>query len=357
METGDHAAAGRAALAAQRWSEGYALLTAADAQSSLGAEDLEALAWAAFWTDEIAQVVPLLERAYAAYLEEGNKRRAAFLAVQLAHEYGSVRLQKAVGNGWLARATRLLENEPEGPEHGYMALERGLVALAKNDFAAVEEQGALAERIGREHGDRALELRGMQRRAVALIYNGEVDEGKLLLNEVNAAAYEGGIRPYDTLVIYCNAIGTCRDVAAFDEAAQWTQRAQLFCDENGVAPFHGMCRINRAEVMRFEGKLADAETAASEATQLLEGWAPKLAAAAYVEVGEVRLRLGDLAKAEEAFDHADEFMPNRALKSSVAANNLQVRVANPAQRNAHDCFFRALRLRNLCDGQLIAFIT
>ena len=316
-EIDDQLAAGRAALADGRWGEGYRLLRATDAESPLGAKDLEALAWAAFWTDEISEVVPWLERAYAAYLEEGDKRRAAFLAVQLSHEYGSVRLQRAVGNGWLARAVRLLEGEPEGPEHGYLALERGLVALSKNDFATVEQEGALAERIGREYGDRALELRGMQRRAVALIYNGEVDEGKFLLNEVNAAAYEGGIRPYDTLVIYCNAIGTCRDVAAYDEAAQWTQRAQLFCDANGVAPFHGMCRINRAEVMRFEGKLTDAETAATEATQLLEGWAPKLAAAAYVEVGEARLRLGDLAKAESAFDHADDLgrdpQPGRSL--------------------------------------------
>ena len=80
-----------------------------------------------------------------------------------------------------------------------------------------------------------LELRGRQRRAVALIHLGEIDEGRLLLNEVNAAAYGGTLEPYDTVVIYCNAIGTCRDVAAFDEALQWTERAELFCDEHAIA--------------------------------------------------------------------------------------------------------------------------
>ena len=44
---------------------------------------------------------------------------------------------------------------------------------------------------------------------------------------------------------------------------------------------------------------------ASEATQLLEAWAPRIAAAGYAEVGEARLRLGELTKAEEAFDLAD----------------------------------------------------
>ena len=150
-----------------------------------------------------------------------------------------------------------------------------------------------------------LELRGRQRRAVALIHLGEIDEGRLLLNEVNAAAYGGTLQPYDTVVLYCNAIGTCREVAAFDEALQWTERAELFCDENAISAFPGFCRINRAEVMRYEGKLEDAEKAASEATQLLATWAPRIAAAGYAEVGEVRLRLGDLAKAEEAFDQAD----------------------------------------------------
>ncbi|HSL64044.1 MAG TPA: hypothetical protein VK874_05235 [Gaiellaceae bacterium] len=313
----DHLEEGRKAIAERRWRDGYELLRAADAESPLGAPDVELLAWAAYWLETITEVVPLLERAYAGYLEAGNRRRAAFIAIQLAHEYGSVRLQHAIGNGWLARAGRLLEEEPEGPEHGYLALERGLGALAKHDYAAALEQGRIAERIGREHGDRALELRGQQRVGVALIHKGDVEEGKLLLDEVNVQALAGGIAPYDTLVIYCNPIGTCRDVAAFDEASQWTERAQAYCDEYSVSAFPGMCRINRAEVMRYEGKLADAEEVASEASRQLQTWAPRLAAAAYAEVGEVRLRLGDLAKAEEAFDQADDLgrdpEPGRSL--------------------------------------------
>lgn len=297
--------AARAALADRRWRDGYDLLKAADEAERLGPEDLELLAWSAYFTDEIVRVVPLLERAYAAYVAAGDSERAAFVAVQLAHEYGSVRLQQAVGNGWLARAERLLEDLPEGRAHGYHALQRGLEALAKHDFDAAYEHGETAERIGREVGDLGLELRGRQRRAAALVYRGDIDEGKLLLNEVNAAAYGGGIQPYDTVVIYCNAIGACRDVAAFDEASQWTERAQLFCDEHSISAFPGVCRINRAEVMRYEGKLEDAEATATEASQLLAGWAPRLAGAAYAEIGEVRLRLGDLARAGEAFDQAD----------------------------------------------------
>ena len=301
----DRVAAGRSAISARRWREGYDLLAAAAASGELPPEDLELLAWSAYLTDEVLQVVPVLERAYAGYVAAENNERAAAVAVQLAHEYGSVRLQKAVGSGWLSRAERLLENEPEGIAHGYLALERGLDAVKANDYETARGLGGTAERIGHEHGDMGLELRGRQRRAVALIHLGEIDEGRLLLNEVNAAAYAGTLQPYDTVVLYCNAIGTCREVAAFDEALQWTERAELFCDENAISAFPGVCRINRAEVMRYEGKLEDAERTASEASQLLATWAPRIAAAGYAEVGEVRLRLGDLAKAEEAFDLAD----------------------------------------------------
>ena len=308
---------GREAIKNHRWREGYELLSAAAAGTTLQPEDLELLAWSAYFTDEIAQVVPILERAYAGYVAAENNVRAAIVAVQLSHEYGSVRQQRAIGSGWFSRAERLLENEPEGLAHGYLALESGLDALRTHDYAAARDFGETAERIGREHGDLALELRGRQRRAVALIHLGEVDEGRLLLNEVNAAAYGGTIGPYDTVVIYCNAIGTCRDVAAFDEASQWTERAELFCDEHAIGAFPGVCRINRAEVMRYQGKLEDAERTASEASELLATWAPRIAAAGYAEVGEVRLRLGDLAKAEEAFDLADELghdpEPGRSL--------------------------------------------
>src|SRR5688500_9572786 len=174
----DQVAAGRSAIGERRWRDGYDLLAAAAATDELAPEDLELLAWSAYLTDEIVQVVPFLERAYAGYVAAGNNARAALVAVQLGHEYGSVRQQKAIGSGWLARAERLLEGEPEGLAHGYLALERGLGAVQGHDYERARELGETAERIGREHGDMGLELRGRQRRAVSLIHLDEIEEGR-----------------------------------------------------------------------------------------------------------------------------------------------------------------------------------
>jgi class 3 adenylate cyclase len=325
--------AGRDAAAQARWAEAYELLSAADRDGALGPEDLERLGLAALWARDPREMAPYVERAYAGYIAAGENARAGAAAVMLAHYYGGIRMQRSVGNGWLARAQRVLANEPEALAHGHLALERSLLALGRKDFDEALELGRVAERIGREHGSRAVEMRGLQRQGMALIERGEIAEGKLMLDEAAAAALSGELDAYSTIVIYCNTIGACRDVAAFEQAGQWTERAMEFCDAQALHAFPGMCRVNRAEVMRFEGRLAEAEECAIQACDELRDWAPRIAGAALYEIGEIRLRLGDLAKAEEAFAGADELAhdpePGRSLlllargKSTSASSSIR----------------------------------
>jgi class 3 adenylate cyclase len=328
----DRIAAGREALARHDWRTAYDLVSAEEAERPLAADELELLAWASIWVRDEVEFAAILERAYATHLDDGNERQAAHIAVELAHYFGSVRLEWPVGNGWLSRATRLLADKDEGPEHGYMQLQRSLMALAKRDFEGALAQAREAERIGRSFGDRALEVRGLQRQGVALVEMGQVAEGQALLDEASTAAFSGELDPFSTLFVYCNTIGACRDVAAFDRAALWTERASLLCESDGLNAFPGMCRVNRAEVMRFRGRFAEAEEAAQLASQELY-WAPRIAGAAWDEVGVARLRLGELAKAEEAFAQADELghepEPGRALvllargKAEAAAADIE----------------------------------
>jgi class 3 adenylate cyclase len=73
-----------------------------------------------------------------------------------------------------------------------------------------------------------------------------------------------------------------------------------------MSAFPGMCRVNYAEVMRFRGRFNEAEELAGQAGEQLRTWCPRIAGAAFYELGETRLRLGDLAQAEQAFREADE---------------------------------------------------
>lgn len=326
----DPAEAGREAVSRHAWQEGYELLKEADGSSELSAEDLEVFAEAALWTAGFEEFLPLMERAYAAHTRAENKLRAAFVAIHLAHDY-NLKLEKSAANGWLRRAQRLLESEEEAPEHGYLALELALRALNEHDFDRALAHARRAEEIGRRFGDRALEIRGTQRQGSALIEKGELEEGRALLDEASVAAVSGELDPYTTLVVYCNTIGACRDVADFDRAGEWTERASQFCDTHSLSAFPGMCRVNRVEVMRFRGELQDARDEADRAGRELRAWNPRVAGAAFYEIGEIRLRLGELAQAEQAFREADEFgkdpEPGRSLLL-LAKGNVQGAVAS-----------------------------
>jgi len=296
---------GRDAVRRRDWDAAYPLLNEADKASDLAPEDLELLAEAALWGGLFSEYMEANERAYKAYVEGGNLARAAYIATLLAHDYRA-QLQPSVASGWLARAKRHLDETDETPEHGYWALQRSLVALGEHDYDEAFRQGKAAEDIGKRFADRSLEIRGIQRQGAALLEKGEVGEGKLLLDEASAAALGGELDPYSTLVVYCNTIGAHREVSDFDSAAQWTERATQFCDSNSMSAFPGMCRVNWAEVMRYKGRLNEAEELAGQAGEELRTWCPRIAGAAFYELGETRLRLGDLAQAEQAFREADE---------------------------------------------------
>jgi class 3 adenylate cyclase len=296
---------GRDAVRRRDWDAAYPLLNEADKVSDLAPEDLELLAEAALWGGLFSEYMEANERAYKAYVEGGNLARAAYIATLLAHDYRA-QLQPSVASGWLARAKRHLDETDESPEHGYWALQRSLVALGEHDYDEAFRQGKAAEDIGKRFADRSLEIRGIQRQGAALLEKGEVGEGKLLLDEASAAALGGELDPYSTLVVYCNTIGAHREVSDFDSAAQWTERATQFCDSNSMSAFPGMCRVNWAEVMRYKGRLNEAEELAGQAGEELRTWCPRIAGAAFYELGETRLRLGDLAQAEQAFREADE---------------------------------------------------
>ena len=305
----DPAEAGRDAFRRRAWGEAYDHFTAADVDGELAPEDLELLAEAAVLSGRADRYASLLERAYAGHQRAGNRLRAGHLATLLNHTYQS-KLQHSVAAGWFSRATRLLEQEPEAAEHGYLELQKSLNAWKMQDFDAALEHAARAEEIGIRHGDRSLEVRGTQRRGIALIEKGELEAGRALLDEASAAAVSGELDPYSTLTVYCNTIGTCRDLSDYARAGEWAETASQWCESQSASAFPGICRVNRAEVMRVKGQWAAAEEHAVQASEELKDWCPRIAGSAFYEIGEVRLRRGDLEGAEEAFREAHAYGKN-----------------------------------------------
>ena len=105
----------RAHDAAKRgdWEEAYDLFTTADADGLAGPADLGVLGEVAYAAGHLDVTIEAWERAYALWLEAGDKEAAAGAAVRVGmHLLFDTALMAPV-RGWLARAERLLDGQPD----------------------------------------------------------------------------------------------------------------------------------------------------------------------------------------------------------------------------------------------------
>lgn len=298
--------AGREALGRHAWREGYDLLTAADAVQPLSPEDLEGLAAAAWWTGRLEACISARERAFAGYTAANDRRRAAMVAIALAKDYYA-KLASSIGTAWVARAERLLADEPESVEHGY--LERLLSVIdfeGRGDFDGALEHAQRALDIGTRFGDSELQALALQDQGRALVAKGEVAEGMAMIDEATVAAVSGELSPYNTGVVYCNTIASCKDLADYRRAGDWTEAAKRWCERQAISGFPGLCRVYRASIMLVRGAWPEAELEARRACDELMEFNLGYAAEAFYELGEMRMRRGDLAAAHELFARAHE---------------------------------------------------
>jgi class 3 adenylate cyclase len=298
--------AGREAISRNAWREAFDLLTEAEASEKLEPEDLEGLGEAAWWTGRLDDCIDARQRAYAAYVNSGSHRRAAMLALSLAKDHYA-KQAAAVGSGWLNRAQRILEQDPDSVEFGYLQRMRAVLAFeGERDFESALEHATRAYDIAARFGDRDLLALALHDQGRILVAQGHVADGMALIDEATVAAVGGELGPFWTAAIYCNTITACRDLADYGRAAEWSDAAKRWCDRQAIAGFPGMCRVYRAEIMRLRGSWQEAEREARRACQELKEFNLSYTAEAFYEVGEIRLRMGDLAGAEDAFGQAHE---------------------------------------------------
>ena len=294
----------RAAFARTAWREAYDGLRAVDATGTLEAEDLERLAEAAWWLSDGTACVRARERAYRQYVQREDPRAAASVAIALA-EHHFHRLARSVGQGWLRRAERHLDGLPDVPERGWLYRLKLVVALEydRKPEAAMEFADRALE-IARRADDADLEALALQDRGRVLVALGQVADGMALIDEAMTAATAGELTPRTTGRAYCNMMSTCEQLGDFGRAAEWYDAAHSWCEPHAESGFPGICRVRRAGILRLRGSLKEAEHEARRAADELVDFLSDVAGEAYYELGEIGLRLGDLAGAGEMFGQA-----------------------------------------------------
>ncbi|HEV8571575.1 MAG TPA: adenylate/guanylate cyclase domain-containing protein [Actinomycetota bacterium] len=299
--------AGRDALGRHEWQAAYDALSEADREGSLTGEGLELLAWAAYWSAHPDETVEAVERAYGAYLKEGNRSAAAMMAFRVAEQHG-MRMAISQAQGWAAQAERLAEENPEWPVHGWLAWMRGLMAWFQGDFEGAIVHYDQALEFASRTGDHNLQGMSLHDKGHSLCLLGRVAEGTALMDEAMVSVVGGELGPEAAGYVYCGMIGICSKLGDYGRAAEWTEATLRWCERQSVPAFPGVCRVHKAELMRLHGSLTKAEEEARMACEELPrfNFVSGLGPANY-EIGEVRRRLGDFRAAEEAYARAHEF--------------------------------------------------
>lgn len=293
------------------------------------AERLDELAESAWWGGRLDECIDARQRAFHAFSERGETRRAGQCAVLL-YEHYCFRNRGAIASGWLQRARRLLTDDTDCLEHGALLLREAEVAHGggRLDDALALAQQALG--LGRALASVDLEGQALQTIGRVLIDRGDVGDGLAHLDEAMLLAVEGRLDPYSTGKVYCSLIGACEELGDLRRAAEWTEATSEWAQQHPLAVFPGICRIHRAVVLDRRGALADAERELSRAASELVDSHLANAAAAFAEVGDIRRRLGDLDRAEEAFARAEE-LSGRACAGTALLRLAQGRVAAAAR--------------------------
>jgi DNA-binding CsgD family transcriptional regulator len=295
----------RDAAGRRAWQDAYASFAKVEA-STLTAADLEAMADTAWWLSRFDESTQARQRAYAAYSGAGDDEGAARTAARVAIEH-YVRQRPSIGMGFLLRAQRHAKRVPAGAGHGFLAMVEASVARFSGELDRAIELSEQALAIAEETGERNLMAMSLHVLGATLVDAGRIPEGIAAMDEAMVSVLSGELDPYFTGVIFCQLIGVCLELHDVRRAGEWSDAANRWCRSLGPdSMFPGQCAVNHAEVSRLRGAWPQAEAEAEAAADQLLAIDPALAGPAFIQLAEVRHRMGDTAGAEEAYLRGEE---------------------------------------------------
>ena len=296
---------GSNALAGGGWVEARACFERA-LGSSDSAEAWDGLSWACWWLEDGTAAIQAREHAYRRYKDAGDRRAAARMAIWLANDHLDFRGEAAVAQGWLRRATRILDDLDPAPEHGWLAALEAQFALEAGELAEAVRIGTRVRQLGRDLGITDLEMLGLATEGLALVTGGELKEGMWRLDEAAAAALGG---EYEDFVgvgwTCCYLIYACERVRDYDRAAQWCRNVEEFAERMRIQFLNGVCRVHYAAVLTWHGSWKEADEVLSKAIVDLAATRPPFAHEGMVRLADLRRRQGRIEEAERLFAQAE----------------------------------------------------
>ena len=291
----------REAYAQRDWVTARAGFAEARARTTLGPDDLCALANCAWWLGDLDGTIADLRSAFRQYLAADRPNRAAMVALDTGYCL-AMRGDRMQGSGWMQRAARLLADRPACIEHGCLAYIQWELAFEASELEAAHEAADQVRSLAQRFSDPTLTALGALAQGRVLIEQGSVRTGMALLDEAMVAAVSDELEPAWAGSIYCHLMRVCDEIVDVLRAVEWTKATARWCASMpGSGPFMGICRVHRAHVLCLRGAWEDAEREIAQVCAELADFDIEVVAEAEYERGELRRAQGDLSGAEASF--------------------------------------------------------
>ncbi|MGH3735787.1 MAG: LuxR C-terminal-related transcriptional regulator [Micromonosporaceae bacterium] len=293
----------------EAWAEALEGFTAVDAVTPLGIDDLERLGETAQVLGRGTEAAQAMQRAYQCHVDAGEINDALRCAYWL-FDILVFRGEFAHAGGWLARAQRRAESEPDCPGHGYLLIPEAERLDRAGDYPAAYAAATRAAELGRQGEDADLVTVATHIQGRVRIKQDRLGEGLALLDEAMLAITAGETTPRVTGWIYCSTIATCHEVHEVRRAREWTTALNLWCDDRPqfTGAYSGICRVHRSELLQLGGEWPDAVREAELACRYLtQGYGEIVAGMAFHQLGELQRLRGELSQAEQSYRRASEY--------------------------------------------------
>jgi DNA-binding CsgD family transcriptional regulator len=299
---------GREAFQTQAWGNAFSNLLIADGESPLEPADLTLLAQAAQLIGKDAECADLWARAHQGFLSHNNIPAAARCAIWLGFT-SLINGEHAKAGGWLSRGSRLLDDQPDCVEKGYVLLPQAYRVLHEGDADRALTLLTQAVSVGKSFGDKDLVALGLQGQGRALIRQGEIARGVALLDEAMVAVTAGDVSPLNAGGVYCSVLDACGEIFDLRRAQEWTSELEKWCAaQPDLVPYRGHCLVRRAELLHMCGAWPDALEWAQRAVEFLSRPTPKPGVGdAFYQLGEIHRLRGQFDESEDAYRHASEW--------------------------------------------------
>ncbi|HEY7028923.1 MAG TPA: LuxR C-terminal-related transcriptional regulator, partial [Gemmatimonadales bacterium] len=272
-------------------------------EAALCAEDLERLAFTCRLLGNQTECADLLARAHQEFLNQGETARAARAAIWLAF-HSHFRGDVARGNGWVARANRILKaHGEECVESGYLLHLSALRAFFEGDAAKAHTLFLEATKIGERFGDRDLMTLARHGQGRALIRMDQAPRGVSLLDEAMVAITAGDVSSSIVGDVYCSVIEGCHEIFDLRRAQEWTTALAEWCaSQPDLVPYQGNCMVHRAQILQLHGAWDEAMEEARQARELFaDPPGQRAIGGAYYLLGELFRLTGNYREAEQAY--------------------------------------------------------